>query len=181
MDALCLDVLNSDWHDYRHAGKGEDRLPRAAWQEYLVTHWNLPVTVPPDAETLAALQALRSLMQRIVQTILQNQPLTERDLTELNGYLNTAPFQTRLVKEDERYQLQEAPLHNDWRWVLRETALSFATLLTRHDPTRIKLCENPDCRWVYYDESPYANRRWCEDTCANLMRVRQYRARHKKG
>ena len=86
----------------------------------------------------------------------------------------------RLVKEDERYRLQQVPLNNDWSWVLREVALSFATLLTQHDPARIKHCDNPDCRWVYYDESPYHNRRWCEDTCANLMRVRQFRARHRK-
>ncbi|TMC65135.1 MAG: CGNR zinc finger domain-containing protein [Chloroflexota bacterium] len=39
-------------------------------------------------------------------------------------------------------------------------------------------CENPDCRWVYYDESANQNRRWCEDSCANLMRVRRFRARH---
>jgi len=180
METICLDVLNSDWHDYRHAGKGEDRLPKAAWQEYLVAQWSLPVSIPPDADAIAALQALRSLMQRMVQSILQNQALTEQDLAELTGYLNAAPFQTHLVSEDGRYHLQETPLHNDWRWVLRETALSFATLLTEHDPTRIKLCENPDCRWIYYDESPYANRRWCENTCANLMRVRQYRARHRR-
>ncbi|HEY6541038.1 MAG TPA: ABATE domain-containing protein, partial [Ktedonobacteraceae bacterium] len=73
MDALCLDVLNSDWHDYRHAGKGEDRLPKAAWQEQLVAQWALPVSVAPDADTIAALQALRSLMQRMVLTIAQNQ------------------------------------------------------------------------------------------------------------
>ena len=180
MDALCLDILNSDWHDYRHAGKGEDRLPKASWQEYLVAQWNLPVNEPPDADTITALRALRSLMQRMVQTTLQNQELPEQDMEELNKYLSAAPSQMRLIREGERYQLQELPLNDDWRWVLREIALSFATLLTQHDPTRIKLCENPDCRWVYYDESPYHNRRWCEDPCANLMRVRQFRARQKK-
>ncbi|HKV58926.1 MAG TPA: CGNR zinc finger domain-containing protein [Ktedonobacteraceae bacterium] len=180
MDALCLDVLNSDWHDYRHAGKGDDRLLKSAWVEQLIAQWGLAVSNPPDEETIVALQSLRSLMQCMVQALLQNQALTGQDMAELNSYLNAAPSQILLVREDERYELQQVPLHNDWRWVLRKVALSFATLLTQHDPTRIKLCENPDCRWVYYDESPYHNRRWCEDTCANLMRVRQFRARHKK-
>jgi predicted RNA-binding Zn ribbon-like protein len=70
------------------------------------------------------------------------------------------------------------PLRNDWQWVLGEVATSFAILLTQHDPSRIKQCENPDCRWIYYDESANQTRRWCEDTCANLMRVRKYRAHH---
>lgn len=180
MDALCLDILNSDWHDYRHAGKGEDRLLRTGWVEQLVAQWGLAVSASPDAETISALQSLRSLMQRMVQTLLQNEPLAEQDMAELNSYLNAAPSQMLLLREDERYQLQQVPLNHDWRWMLREVALSFATLLTQHDATRVKLCENPDCRWVYYDESPYHNRRWCEDTCANLMRVRQFRARQRK-
>ena len=130
MDALCLDVLNSDWHDYRHAGKGEDRLPQVAWQEYLVAQWKLPVHEPPDTDTITALRALRSLMQRMVQAFLQSQTPTEQDMAELNTYLNIAPSRMHLVKEGEQYQLQELPVNNDWRWVQREIALSFATLLT---------------------------------------------------
>ncbi len=180
MDVLCLDILNSDWHDYRHPGKSEDRLLKPAWIEQLVAQWSLTVARPPDTNTIAALQSLRSLMQQMLQTILQNQALREQAIAELNSYLNAAPFQTCLVRKDERYQLQEVPINNDWSWALREVALSFATLLTRYDTSRLKLCENPDCSWIYYDESPHHNRRWCEDTCANLMRVRQFRARHRK-
>ncbi len=181
MDALCLDIVNSDWHDYRHSGKREDRLLNPAWLEQLVAQWGLSVAIPPGTDTIAAFQSLRSFIQRMLQTTSQNGLLSEQDMAELNTYLNAAPSHMLLTREDERYHLQQIPLSNDWSWVLREVALSFAILLTQHDPARIKQCENPDCRWVYYDESPSHNRRWCEDTCANLMRVRQFRVRHCKG
>ena len=179
MEALCLDVLHSDWHDWRGTGKDEDRLLKPGWVEQLVVRWALPVTVPPDAHTIAALQALRSLMQRIVHTFLQQQTLSEQDMAALNTYLDTDPHKMCLVRGGQHYQLQQVPLNHEWDHVLGEVALSFARLLVR-DPSRLKQCENPDCRWIYYDESANQTRRWCEDPCANLMRVRRFRARQRE-
>jgi predicted RNA-binding Zn ribbon-like protein len=177
MNALCLDVLNSDWHDYRGTGKHEDRLLKPGWLQQLVARRGLRVASPPDANAIAALQSLRALMQHMVQAFLQQQAPSEQDIAMLNSYLDTAPFKLHLVRIGEHYQTRQLPLNNDWHWVLGEVAASFAALLAHHDPSRIKQCENPDCRWVYYDESANQNRRWCEDSCANLMRVRRFRAR----
>jgi predicted RNA-binding Zn ribbon-like protein len=179
MQALCMDVLNSDWHDWRGSGKNEDRLLQAEWIEQLVTRWNLPVACPPDPATIAALQSLRSLLQSMTQAYLQQQAPSELQIAALNNYLNAAEARLSFEKVDELYQLRQVPLHNDWRWSLREIAVSFATLLVQQDHSRLKRCENPDCRWIFYDESPYRSRRWCADPCANLMRVRRFRARHR--
>jgi len=180
MNALCLDVLNSDWHDYRGTGKDEDLLLNPGWVEQLVARWGLPVVDSPDANSILALQTLRSLMQRMVLAFFQQQAPAEQDIAALNTYLDAAPSKMHLVRAGEHYQLQQVPLNNDWHWVLGEVAASFATLLVQHDPSRIKQCENPDCRWVYYDESWNRSRRWCQDPCANLMRVRRFRARHRE-
>jgi predicted RNA-binding Zn ribbon-like protein len=76
--------------------------------------------------------------------------------------------------------LQHVALNNDWDWIFRKIAASFATSLVEHEYTHIKQCENPDCRWFYYDESWNQSRRWCEDSCANLIRVRRFRARRRE-
>ncbi len=178
MEALCLDVLHSDWHDWRGRGKDEDRLVEPGWVEQLVIRWGLPVAGPPDADTIAALRSLRSLMQRIVHALLQKQEPSEQDLAALDTYLEGTPTRWHLVRTGKHYQLQQVSLHTDWNEVLGEVALSFTRLLVR-DPSRIKQCENPDCRWIYYDESANQSRRWCEDPCANLMRVRRFRARRR--
>ena len=179
-DPLCLEIVNSDWHDYRGSGKDEDRLLKPGWLMQLLAQWNIGVNSPPNAETIAAFQSLRSLMQSIIQAYMQQQVPTKKDIAALNTYLDAAPLKLQLLQEGMRYQLQEVSLYNDWAWVLGEVAASFAQLLAHRDPLRLKQCENPDCRWVYYDESGNQSRRWCDDACSNLMRVRRFRARRQE-
>ncbi len=178
MDMLCLDVLNSDWHDYRGTGEDEDRLLSAEWWKQLIARWNFFVEGVPEASTIAAFHELRGLMQRVVQTLLQHQVPSEQDIVLLNSYLDNAPAKLKLKNIGEEFQLQQVSLVTGWESVLGGVAISFATLLSNYDLLRIKQCENPDCRWVYYDESANQSRRWCEDGCANLMRVRRFRAKH---
>ena len=178
MDMLCLDILHSDWHDYRGTGKDEDRLLSLEWWKQLIMRWNFSIEGVPDASTIATFHELRALMQRIVQTVLQQQVPLEQDIVLLNSYLDKAPSKLELTNIGEDFQLQQVSLTNGWVGVIGEIAISFATLLSRYDLSRIKQCENPDCRWVYYDESANQSRRWCEDACANLMRVRRFRVRH---
>lgn len=178
MDALCLDILHSDWHDYRGSGLDEDRLLKPGWLEHVLARWGLDVGNLLNEHNIAEMQALRALMQRIVQSFLTEQEPEEEDLAVLNTYLDAAPSSLQLINGYKKYQLKQLPLHNGWSWVLGQVAISFAELLTQRDTARIKQCENPDCRWIYYDESANQTRRWCEDSCANLMRVRKHRMQH---
>jgi len=178
MDALYLDILHSDWHDYRGSGLDEDRLLKPGWLEHVLTRWGLDVGNLLNESNIAEMQVLRALMQRVVQSFLSEQEPEEKDLAALNTYLDAAPSRLQLINDYKKYQLQQVPLHNDWLWVLGQVAISFAELLTQRDTARIKQCENPDCRWIYYDESANQTRRWCEDSCANLMRVRKHRTKH---
>ena len=177
MDMLCLDVLHSDWHDYRGTAKDEDRLLSTEWWKQLIARWNFSVEGLPDASTIATFHELRALMQRVVQALLQEHVSTEQDITLLNSYLDRAPSKLELITSRKNFELQQVSLTGGWEYVLGEVAISFATLLAQYDSSRIKQCENPDCRWIYYDESANQTRRWCEDSCANLMRVRRFRTR----
>lgn len=45
---------------------------------------------------------------------------------------------------------------------------------------RLKMCESPECRWVFFDRTKPANRRWCSsDVCGNRIKVRAFRERHR--
>ncbi len=178
MDALCLDILHSDWHDHRGDGLDEDRLLKPGWLGQVLARWGLSTDSTLDAHAIAEMQTLRTLMENVVQSFIQKQEPEEAELTALNTYLDAAPARLQLIGDHKQYQLQQLPLRNDWSWVLGQVAISFAELLAQHDTARIKQCENPDCRWIYYDESANQTRRWCEDTCANLMRVRKHRKQH---
>lgn len=43
---------------------------------------------------------------------------------------------------------------------------------------RLKLCDNPQCRWLFIDQSKNRSRQWCESaSCGNRQRVRRFRRR----
>ena len=45
---------------------------------------------------------------------------------------------------------------------------------------RVKVCQNPDCRWAYYDGSHGATQKWCSmAACGNRMKARRHRARER--
>lgn len=47
---------------------------------------------------------------------------------------------------------------------------------------RLRVCANDTCRWVFYDTSRTARRRWCDmSTCGNRAKARRHRERHRHG
>jgi predicted RNA-binding Zn ribbon-like protein len=52
--------------------------------------------------------------------------------------------------------------------------------LTSGHPERIRICDNDRCRWVFYDTSRTARRRWCDmATCGSQAKAARHRARKK--
>lgn len=46
--------------------------------------------------------------------------------------------------------------------------------------SRLKMCANPDCRWVFYDRSRNQHGNWCDmAVCGNRLKNRQLRARRR--
>jgi len=64
--------------------------------------------------------------------------------------------------------------------VLAEVIASAAEVLATGEPMRLKICANPGCTWLFWDESRNLSRRWCDPrTCGNLITVRAFRRRHR--
>lgn len=70
-----------------------------------------------------------------------------------------------------------------WSWTLPadsrlprlRIALLAVDLLTTRDRTRFRQCDDDHCGWVFADDSPRHNRRWCSSTdCGNRNRVRAH-------
>ena len=178
MDAVYMDFINSEFRDFRGRWIRDD-LHQPGWLEQFLARWRLQVASPPDATTLPALLRLRTLLRHMVEALANGQ-FSDIDLGTLNAVLlKTASYQ-QLVQDDRGYRLEMVPLKQDWDWVQAEIAASFAELLAIHDPQRLKICQNANCLGIFYDESKSRTRRYCTvDKCANLMKVRRFRARHK--
>ncbi|MBV9231086.1 MAG: CGNR zinc finger domain-containing protein [Chloroflexi bacterium] len=178
MDVMCLDFLNSEWHDFRGRWV-EDRLQKPEWRHEFLKRWDILVPDVPDTETLEELVKLRALIRHIVESLPQAISLDE-ELHALNQIMRDAPPIPHLYWSEQKYEMKYVPLKKNWEWVMAKIATSFADLLVSTDTRRLKVCENPDCHWVYYDESKSRTRRYCSnDKCGNLLKLRRFRSRQK--
>jgi predicted RNA-binding Zn ribbon-like protein len=180
METLCLQFMNSEFRDFRGRWVRDD-LQQPGWLEQWLSRWQLQVEAPPDATVIASLVTLRTRLQHIVATLTDGQ-INEDDLEQLRAILLNVPIKRTVVKDEQGYHVAFLPLKRDWQWVQAEIVASFVQLLAEHDPRRLKVCANPHCRWIFYDDSKSRTRRYCTpDKCANLWKARRFRQRHAKG
>ncbi|HYF95015.1 MAG TPA: CGNR zinc finger domain-containing protein [Symbiobacteriaceae bacterium] len=180
MDLLWISFLNSDLHDWRGSGRSEDRLDKPGWVAEFLAEWHLPVTNQPDAAAIAALKDLRSLLQRIARSLADGAAVAAGDLGALNAALGGGAVLRQVDGAHGAYELKYVPAGTGWAQVHAEIAASLARSLAEGAAERIRFCDNPDCRWVFLDDTRNRNKRFCDDkACGNLMKVRRFRARKK--
>lgn len=182
-DAPWLELLNSDWHDYRGSGLRRDLVDDRAWLERFVGPWAPALEGVPEGEVRAALKNLRQVIRAIVDRIAARRSVPPRLLSDLNSVLGVSPFVRRLERTGDRYAFPLVPRSPGLAGVLGEIASGFGETLAGGEPARIKICRNRDCLWVFYDRSKNRSRRWCEGNtgCGDLMKVRRFRAKHRRG
>jgi len=84
---LWLDLINSDWHDYKGMRKHEDRLDKKEWFEKFISHW--PFVVLDNARK--PLRDLRNLLRCMVNDYSRRNPLSKSDLDALNNIMEKFP------------------------------------------------------------------------------------------
>lgn len=127
---------------------------------------------PAERERLAA---LREAAEHVLSTVAAGRLPQPDELRDLNELLAT-PVEVRLATGEGGLALETVPLSAGWDTVVRELAGRLARLLVEGEPGRIKRCANPDCGRLFYDLSRNRTRRWHDDACGNLTRVRRFRA-----
>jgi predicted RNA-binding Zn ribbon-like protein len=178
MDA-ALDLINSEWWYGRGPDGVIDRLSEPGWLDEFLHRWHVTPARPPTDPEMTQLLALRSLLRRMVMALAGGDEPAAADVAELNRFLGGAAYH-RHIALDAAYQLKLTPAERSWTWTLAELAASFGELLGVGEPDRIKLCENPECRWAFYDSTKNRRRRWCDASqCGNVFKVRQFRARQR--
>jgi len=179
---LWDDFLNSEWRDWRGSGRSEDRLERKDWVEELIRNHRLRVSALPTAQEMDKLRSFRSFLLSVVRSIATGKALLESQIKELNRWMEDGPLVRRLhAGMDGRMAIGYTPLESGWQGVIAEIAGSFAVTLAEGEASRIRICTNPDCLWVYYDDTRNRSKRYCDEkACGNLMKVRRFRAKKKQ-
>ena len=180
LELLCLEFVNSEMRDFRGRGSRDD-LRNPAWLAQFLQKWHLEVEQPADDATLAELSALRARLTHIIETVSRRERIAEEDLAALNRLLRTTTFIYQIELHDRAYHLVSIPLSEDWQQVQSTIIADFITLLEHYDPLRLKICQNPHCRGIFYDETKSRTRRYCTtDLCGSLMKMRRFRARQRE-
>lgn len=176
MNLPCLEFINSQWHDKRHAFS--DPLLEQDWLAAFCQRWELPF--PADASD--RLMRLRSLLSQAAHEFCASGTLACATLDELNAYLRPVTLHIELAPQTDAFGslLRERLAGEAVNVFACELVRSLARLIGGPGGRKLKCCSNPDCGWFYYDSSRNGTRKWCDNTCASLIKVRKFREAGKR-
>jgi predicted RNA-binding Zn ribbon-like protein len=153
--------------------------PEDAWR-FLVDH---QVTVPealPTEATLDRLRLIRGHLRALAGDQLDGRP----------GHPRTGSSAAEGIKEAqirdlyERYPVRLTadgelrPAGDPPGWAALIADLLAPLVEVRRDRDRLRLCDNPLCRFMFIDRSRNASRLWCDaSVCGNRVRGRRHRLR----
>jgi predicted RNA-binding Zn ribbon-like protein len=176
---LWLDLLNSDWHDHSGSGRREDRLDDPRWLKAFLSRGGLDLGAAAGQRAVRSLRGLRNVIRRIADKYAARLEVPDNDWDSLNAYLDRVPIVRRVTVSGGKPEMIQISRGDKLEAALAAIAGSFAETVVQEDPSRIKVCRNKDCLWVFFDRSKNRSRRWCENTCGNLMKVRRFRQRRR--
>jgi predicted RNA-binding Zn ribbon-like protein len=149
---------------------------RAGLAEWLAEH-ALPDAV--EDAWLPTFWSLREHAREITRAIVIGQPLSDADVAALNHAISEPNGQLVLVDDrDGRSELAFQVAGDDRSAATCQIAVSLAAFLATGDRSRLKLCANPGCGFVFLDTSTNRSRRWCDMRyCGNRLKARAFRRR----
>ncbi|HNR05628.1 MAG TPA: CGNR zinc finger domain-containing protein [Bacillota bacterium] len=178
MEFLCLEFVNSSW--YITHKLFSDPLMNNEWLIKLFDKWNMQPLIEPNELELAKLIDMRSRFMKLFTKIVEGKDLAKKDIELINSYMADISFFRQLQTKEGSLGLYDIPKTRNWNWFMAEVSASFARLYSSEAINRLKICQNPECGWFFIDDSKSRNRKWCDDTCASLMKVRRFRQRQKR-
>jgi predicted RNA-binding Zn ribbon-like protein len=117
---------------------------------------------------------VRAALHRTFSSVVRNQPIPRSDLKILNGTLRRSEIGLSAPGSggEVSWSIQSDELLD----IVTERVLwSGAQLLTSDDLSRIGMCDNEKCGWVFLDRSRNRSRRWCSMAeCGSRAKSRRY-------
>jgi predicted RNA-binding Zn ribbon-like protein len=140
--------------------------------------------LPPDltrqlaqaADLLEGALALRETIYCCFATTASGLAPADADLAALNAALTAAPARqcVRPAGWDVGWPAPSAAA------LLAPVLWSAADLLAGGQLARVRQCANPDCGWLFLDNSKGGNRRWCSmSACGNRAKAHRHYLRQK--
>ena len=121
---------------------------------------------------------LREVLHAIAAEVGENGHPTQAQVRDLNHILRHGLHYHQLEMDPERARYTFAQVGDRLDQARATIAASLAQFLADDAPSRLRICANPGCRFLFIDRSPTGRRRWCDmRTCGNQAKVARHRAR----
>lgn len=130
-------------------------------------------------EMLARLQRVRQAMRGVLEAAAARRAPDAGNLDEINRALRTH-YIYELVPAPDGVSLDHRHQGDPVDGAIARLSEAIARELIQGDTSRLRVCLNPQCRWVFKDTSRTGKRKWCSmRSCGNRAKVARHRARQK--
>lgn len=121
---------------------------------------------------------LRAVLHAIAEEVDQSGHPTSAQLRDLNHILRHGLHYHQIERDPDGTRYTFAQVGDRLDQARATIASSLAQFLADDAPSRLRVCANPGCRFLFIDRSPTGRRRWCDmRTCGNQAKVARHRAR----
>ncbi len=130
-------------------------------------------------EMLGRIRRVRQAMRGVLEAAAARRAPDATDLDEINRALRTH-YIYELLPATDGVSLDHRHQGDPVDGAMARLAESIARELIQGDTSRLRICENPQCHWVFKDTSRTGKRKWCSmRSCGNRAKVARHRARRK--
>lgn len=127
-------------------------------------------------------RAFRETLRHMTDGLVRGRGASTEGVAAINFILAENDGNLRLERQGGGFRTRFAARPTSSITLLGSVAEAAADLLSRASLHLVRRCGNPECVLYFYDTTRNHRRQWCAmGTCGNLMKVRAFRKRHRKG
>ena len=185
---LCLDFANTvsrrkpPQPDTDHINSYDDLVAFAEQSQALSPEWAAELRLQARGYSREAQTALRRAISyreslyHVFSAVLQGKAVPSGDLEQINDVAIYALTHRCLARTEDGFRWEwDRNTRNRLESILWPIAQSATELLTSSQLDAVRMCEAPDCAWLFLDQSRNRSRRWCDmKVCGNRQKARRH-------
>ena len=133
-----------------------------------------------EERLLARIRRVRGALRELLDAAVERRPPQNAALREVNRALR-APYVIELVPASDGVSLDHRHEGDPISGAMARLSEAVTRELTGDNSSRLRVCANDECRWVFNDHSPAGRRKWCDmSSCGNRAKAARHRERQKQ-
>jgi predicted RNA-binding Zn ribbon-like protein len=140
----------------------------------------LPRSDPQAAElVLTRANRLKTSLRSAFRALLHKERVLKEWINPINEVLRITEGHDELIADTANWKLEFIAREGGLDWLLAAVARSAAEIIAEDSHAHLRMCANPACGLLFWDNSRTHRRRWCSmAVCGNRHKVARFVRRH---